>query len=84
MSETSVTLHVPRENYDGAIALKRTNAPNLSAEQVNALGVDYVTVASNVTGGEVTISDAQLVDGAWYRFEYEDNAVSKSWRYLFG
>ena len=84
MSESSVTLHVPREKYDGAIALKRTNAQDLSAEQVNGVGVDYVTVAANVTGGEVTISDAQLVDGAWYRFEYADNAVSNPVRLVKG
>ena len=84
MSESSVTLHVPREGYNGAIALKRTNAPNLSAEKVNELGVDYVTVATNVTGGKVTISGSQLVDGAWYRFEYEDNAVSNPVRLVKG
>ena len=82
VTDSSVTLSVPRDNLVGTPGVQWTKEATLGKEDIKEDSWEDVQgfTAGNKT---VTLSGTSLVDGKWYRFKFGDNDYSEAVRLVY-
>ena len=80
MSDTSVTLNVPKDDtYVGTPVLQWTTESTLGKDDIRDDSWDSVPNVT-VTDKKIILTGDSLVDGKWYRFKFSDDDYSEAVR----